>query len=90
MFLLSPDDLARAIAARVRLWPGGLRVQTATSNGALSWQHYPYRADVEGYVLLLTGPGRSAQMQILPWSAVAEADRPVLQALLAQHTQPVR
>ncbi|ADP84833.1 hypothetical protein FraEuI1c_6864 [Pseudofrankia inefficax] len=67
--------------------PAGVRVQTATSSAAFAWAHFPYRAQADGLILLLTGPGRGATGQPLPLRAVAEAHRPHLLGLLAGHTQ---
>ncbi|OHV43653.1 hypothetical protein BCD48_27075 [Pseudofrankia sp. BMG5.36] len=71
----------------VELWPTGVRTQTVTATASMSWQQYPFRIETDRFVLLLTGPGRYAQVQILPLKAVDEAGRPALMALLAQHTQ---
>jgi hypothetical protein len=99
---LSPRRLARVNVAgqlrdnawlagpiTVELSPAGLRVQTATTDSSISWQHYPFRLDTDRFILLLTGSGRFGQMQILPLAAVGPADQQALRALVAQTTQPV-
>jgi hypothetical protein len=70
--------------------PAGVRVQTATSSASFAWAHFPYRAQADDLILLLTGPGRGATGQPLPLRAVAEAHRPHLLGLLAGHTQLIR
>jgi hypothetical protein len=81
------DNPSLASGFTVDVESAGVRVQTATSSAAFSWAHFPYRAEVEGQILLLTSPRRGASAQPLPLRAVAQAHQPRLLALLAEHTQ---
>ncbi len=84
------DNPCLAGSFTVDVEPAGVRVQTATSSAAFAWAHFPYRAQADDLILLLTGPGRGATGQPLPLRAVAEAHRPHLLALLSGHTQLIR